>query len=77
MLMSLFILFFGFFGHHYNFGTLEEYHYYSPIWKHTIKPSNLSLEHHGVRIQWTRAQPQAYTACLYFCMAHFAPGSRG
>ena len=66
MLMSLFILFFGFFGHHYNFGTLEEYHYYSPIWKHTIKPSNLSLEYHGVRIRWTRAQPQAYTPVYIF-----------
>ena len=47
--------------HHYNSCALEKYHYYSPIRKDTITILVLSQQHHGVRIRWTRAQPQAYT----------------
>ena len=44
---------------------MEKYHYYSPIRKDTITILVLSQQHHGVRIRWTRAQPQAYTPVCF------------
>ena len=60
---------------HYNFASLELYHYYSSIWKHAITISPLLSSCHFLHFRrcWAHLQTVVY---VFRCrMAQYAPGS--
>jgi len=63
--------------YHCNFWFLENYHYYSSNWNHTITILRDSEEHHRIRFGTAQAHLQAYTLLPYLRMDKSAPRSSG